>query len=202
MISLSADRRETPAARIAALQAHLSERESKIGLPEDPGELFSQIRRHLVDASDEGHLATKINEVFARVKLSDSPIGKSPEVQGIYGGEKDLKRTGEKPHIARRDGAWFVFTITVRRRRGQPLELVAYDFELCFPSQAVEGARFPRFIRFDLNQPGHDNESRGLRSHLHPGHDDLIVPAPIMSPLEILDLFVAGLLVSDHSRKA
>lgn len=51
----------------------------------------------------------------------------------------------------------------------------------------------PKFVRFDLNMPGHHNEAPGLRCHLHPGHDDLQVPAPFMKPLEIVDLCVYGL---------
>jgi hypothetical protein len=39
----------------------------------------------------------------------------------------------------------------------------------------------------------HRNETRELRSHLHPGSDDILAPAPLMSPLEILGLFIDGL---------
>jgi hypothetical protein len=45
------------------------------------------------------------------------------------------------------------------------------------------------FLRFDLNLPEHENQQRELRCHLHPGSDDVLVPAPMMSPLEVLDLF-------------
>jgi hypothetical protein len=90
----------------------------------------------------------------------------------------------------------------VRTRKGQPLELIAYDFELCFPERLHQEARFPRFVRFDLNPPAHGNESRGLRCHMHPGHDDLLAPAPLMSPFDVLDLFVAGLVLPERPRKA
>jgi hypothetical protein len=76
-ISLSAERRrEAPSERAEALQAFLCGREGTLNLPEDPNELFRQMRKHLVDASDEGHLAMKAHDVIERLKWSPSPIGK------------------------------------------------------------------------------------------------------------------------------
>jgi hypothetical protein len=49
------------------------------------------------------------------------------------------------------------------------------------------------FLRFDYNLPAHRNEEREIRCHLHPGSDDILVPAPLMSPLEMLALFIDGL---------
>jgi hypothetical protein len=161
----------TPADRARLLQDHLCEREHTLRLPSEPRMLEREIRNRLVNACDEGILAMKPHEIYAQLKLSDSPLDRRPEYKGIYGGEKDLKRTGKRPCFRRRD---------------------AYDFELCFPERDDREARLPRFVRFDLNQPAHDNESRGLRCHMHPGHDDLIAPAPLMSPLELLDLFLSS----------
>jgi hypothetical protein len=84
----------------------------------------------------------------------------------------------------RDDDAWFDFTITVRKR-GQELELLAYDFEIRFPP-----GRGAPFLRFDLNLPGHRNADRELRMHMHPGSDDILVPAPLMSPKEVLAIFI------------
>jgi len=194
--------RRSPDARAEALQAHLCERDADLCLPEDAGELHKQLRSYLVAASDERLLATKVADVFRWLKLSPSPLGQEPEYMGIYGGEKDQKRIGDGPRFVRKDGAWCTFTITVRARRRQPLELVAYDFELCFPERTDWERRLPRFVRFDLNPPAHGNESKGLRCHMHPGHDDLIAPAPLMSPMDVLDLFVYGLVLPEHPRKA
>jgi hypothetical protein len=46
----------------------------------------------------------------------------------------------------------------------KPAEILGFDFEIRFPeSVPIE------FFRFDLNLPGHDNQTDGLRFHLHPG---------------------------------
>ncbi|MFV8749137.1 hypothetical protein ACNOYE_01155 [Nannocystaceae bacterium ST9] len=62
------------------------------------------------------------------------------------------------------------------------------DFELVFPDGHV-----PTFVRFDLNEPGHENEEREIRSHMHPSNDDLLVPAPVMGPEELLDVLIRRL---------
>ena len=69
------------------------------------------------------------------------------------------------------------------------MELVAYSFEMRFADDFE-----PTFIRFDLNPPNHLNTERGLRAHIHAGTDDYSVPSPVLDPLEILDLFLFGLI--------
>lgn len=161
-------------------------------LPASADDLFSALRKSLRDASDEGRLSTKPHEIFKLLKLSSTGKGET----AILGGEKNFQRTRDKAHFARADGAWFDFTITVAHAgRDKSLILVAYDFEIRFPEHVK-----PTFVRFDLNQPGHDNETLGLRSHLHPGSDDLSVPSPLMSPLEILDVILHGLALPGNPR--
>jgi hypothetical protein len=55
----------------------------------------------------------------------------------------------------------------------------------------------PSFVRFDLNKPGHDNAVVGERCHMHVGSDRYSAPAPLMTPLDILDLFIHGLRPSN-----
>jgi hypothetical protein len=194
---------QTSAERSQALQAHLCARADSLGLPETAEKLKRELQSRLLKACDEGLLAMKPHDVHACLWLSGPPRDATPESKGIYGGDKDFKRTGDKRGFRRGDGAWFTFSITVRARRGRPLEIVAYDFELCFPVGSQEETGLPRFVRFDLNEPGHANDAKGLRCHAHPGHDDLSVPAPLMSPVELLDLFLAGeLAVPARPRKA
>ena len=59
--------------------------------------------------------------------------------------------------------------------------MLAYDWEIYFPTgQPIS------FCRFDLNLIGHTNDDRGLRAHVHPGHDDLQVPSAVLTPVEAL----------------
>jgi hypothetical protein len=144
-------------------------------LPGNPRQLRAELCRTLITAHDEGLLRTAPAQVYQLVKLDDP----KPTESVIVGGFKNFKRNPALPHFKRDDGAWFDFAITVEQKRRGALELVAYNFELRFP----DGSH-PAFIRLDLNDPGHSNEDHGLRCHLHPGNDDLQVPAPLLSPGE------------------
>jgi hypothetical protein len=175
-------REESRLGRRIALQSRILA--GGLPLSGDAKDLFQVLRRYLLEACDTGDLSTRQADVFRLLKLAESPFG-GLDQKAIVGGEKDLKRRGELPCFVRRDGARLHFTITVTQRPGGPLVLFAYDFELMFPP-GLE----PRFVRFDLNEQGHDNEQNGIRSHMHPGHDDLQMPAPLLHPVEILDLLV------------
>lgn len=174
-------------ADIKALAGHIGSRE--LVLPDRPDKLRTIICNELWRAVDDGVLVTRKDECHKLLKLSDSPV-KGPNNIGIYGGDKDFKRTGLMKRFMRNDGAWFHFSITVGQPNRQLMTLIAYDFELCFSDEFIRDHCSPKFVRFDLNEPEHPNEIRDLRSHMHPGHDDLITPAPVMSPLEILHLFL------------
>jgi hypothetical protein len=75
------------------------------------------------------------------------------------------------------------------------MEAIGFNFEIRFPDQVPV-----RFLRFDLNLPEHNNEDRGVRSHIHPGNDDFMLNAPPMSPIEILHLFLYGLTIPAKQR--
>jgi hypothetical protein len=166
-------------------------------LPSRAKDLHRNLRNTLVRASNTGKLLTSPSRIHQLVRLLPEPPSQIAQdlhqlelrdgACCIVGGEKNQGRDRDIAHLARDDGAWFDFTLTVREH-GKQLELVAYDFEIRFPP----GMGAP-FLRFDLNLPEHHNEARELRSHLHPGSDDVLAPAPLMSPLELLTLFVDGL---------
>jgi hypothetical protein len=179
---------------LASVQAYAAARH--LELPSRAKDLFRALRAQLVAASNEGLVAEPPEKIFKFVRLLVEP---PPQILEhlrqrklhdrafcIVGGEKNQQRDPGVPHFKRHDGAWFDFSITVRERDEQ-LELLAYDFELRFPP----GSGVP-FLRLDLNLPGHDNDARDLRCHLHPGADDLQVPAPLMTPPELLALFLEG----------
>jgi hypothetical protein len=125
-------------------------------------------------------------------KKDPDPPAIGPHV--ILGGEKS-SRDPKHAYLKRNDGAWIHFKITVIWDGDSKVDLDSYDFEIVFPP-----GHQPPWCRIDLNPPGHDNEAEGLRSHLHPGNDDLIMPAPVMTPEEILKLFIDGLRPRDPAK--
>ncbi|MDI3283674.1 hypothetical protein [Polyangium sp. 15x6] len=147
-----------------------------------PKELRDRIRTRLLRASNQERIRTPLQGIHRWV--NEGPGDKRYE-RVITGGIKDFARRPESARIKRDDGAWLHFTMTVRWDGKSALEMLAYDFELVFPTGHV-----PPFVRLDLNEPGHHNEAIGLRSHIHPGNDDLQLPAPLMTPEELLDLFL------------
>jgi hypothetical protein len=188
---------------LQAVQKH--ELARALELPSRARDLHRDLRNALVRASNARKLLTSPAEIHRLVRLLPEPPSQiTQDLQKlklhdgaccIVGGEKNQERARHIAHLARDDGAWFDFSITVREN-GTQLELVAYDFEIRFPP----GMGIP-FLRFDLNLPDRRTETRGLRSHLHPGSDDILAPAPRMSPLEILGLFIDGLRRSEERKR-
>ncbi|HEX3759043.1 MAG TPA: hypothetical protein VHW23_10070 [Kofleriaceae bacterium] len=180
--------------KLARLQAYTTARQ--LDLPPRAKQLHHLLRNELLEASNTGAIADTPPEVFRRVVLlSEPPPTVLEELRArslhrhaycIIGGEKNQDRDHRIPHFRRSDGAWFDFSIVVREHAGA-LELLAYDFELRFPP----GMGVP-FLRYDLNFPHHDNAERDLRCHLHSGSDDMLVPAPLMTPSELLAVFIEG----------
>lgn len=184
---------------LADLQQHTNGRLLELDMR--ARDLRAGLTRALVAARNAKKLKTSNEDIANRVTLLDEKkIAQqmeklSKELQHrdlhrgafcIFGGVKNQGRDILLPHFERSDGAWFDFSITVRET-GDRLELLAYDFEIRF----APGMGAP-FLRFDLNLPDHRNQDRELRCHLHPGSDDILVPAPLMSPTEVLWLFIDG----------
>lgn len=184
--------------KLGKLQGDLLGRGGGLELASSSKALFEEIRGMLVRARKLDNLATSEDQVRALVRrIASHEVPKVHQAllqqrlhEGafcILGGVKNFHRDEAVPHLRRADGAWFDFSITVREGRGS-VELLAYDFEIRLPP--CHGAPF---LRFDLNLPGHGNEARELRCHLHPGCDDILLPAPLMTPQEVLTLFLEGL---------
>jgi hypothetical protein len=182
-------------ADLEQLHVHLTERSLNLPKsPHDPGRaLEKEIRGALLKAVHDGLLTTALNRVLAlleRFAAADLPkaLAKTVEVDkhifAITGGKKNQGRSRNVDHFERNDGAWFDFSI-VGRDTDAGIELLAYDFELRLPP----GEGVP-FLRFDLNPPKHRNDDRELRSHVHCGSDDWLIPAPLMTPAEVLTLFL------------
>jgi len=179
---------------LGAIQDHALARE--LVLPVSATALGRELRNALIQASNAGALRSSPAEIFQLIQvLAEPPPMVAEQLRErkllrdaccIVGGEKNQRRDPGLAHFVRDDDAWFDFSVTVRQRGA--LELLAYNFEIRFPS-----AMGSPFLRFDLNLPEHRNEHRELRSHLHVGSDDLYVPAPLMSPFELIGLFVHAL---------
>jgi hypothetical protein len=155
--------------------------------------LKTQILKLLTQANDEGKLKTKLHEIHDLLKLEKS-TQHGADVFEILGGQRNFKRLLDIPHFERADGCWFDFAILIDQKP-KPAEIIGFNFEIRFP-EAVP----VRFLRLDLNLQGHNNQDRGMRFHLHPGSDDLMVHSPPMSPLEILHLFLYGLPIPEKLR--
>lgn len=158
-------------------------------------QLYRDIQSYLLKASDQRLLGE------APTAIRQNLLFAGPDTKGYFeiaiGTVRNFNRTKALPHFTRRDGGWFDFQLQVKEEDSRA-EIIAYDFELRLPS----GSSFD-FVRFDLNPPGHDNQQDGLRSHLHINADDdgLAAPAPVMSPFEILDLFLHGLRRTGRIRR-
>jgi len=182
---------------LTELQAQATARCQNLELPENAKALLRELRTLLIKGHNAKKIFTPPQDVNRVVQLLPPPEKIRKQLEHyqlekaasciIVGNEKNQERDPTLPHIKRNDGAWFDFAITVREGVNG-LELLAYDFEIRLP--AALGAPF---LRFDLNLPGHANEVRELRCHLHPGFDDVLVPAPLMTPTELLTVFIEHL---------
>ncbi len=158
--------------------------------------LFQDIRQYLIQAVDDKLLEGGQAVVYDYLKFQ-------PQRKGKYviavGNVRNFHRDPSLPHFRRtKDQAWFDFLL-VLAERARSVEILVYDFELRLPGKGGASS----FVRFDLNPPEHDNEADGLRSHLHINSDDdgMSVPAPVLSPYELLDVMVHGLVPIGRVRR-
>jgi hypothetical protein len=160
--------------------------------------LRAEVFNLLTQASNEKLLETRSDELYGLVKLTpQSEHG--DKVSAVMVGDtqsKNFKRDPNKPHIARHDGAWFDFSILVDET-SKPAQIIGFDFELRFPAGSPASC-----IRYDLNTPGHDNQGKGFRFHVHPGSDDdeFMIHSGPLTPIEILQQFLYGLPIPTKPR--
>ncbi len=84
-------------------------------------------------------------------------------------------------HFHLESGSRLSFAITLREGNGR-CSLVAYRFQLNLPE-----TQSPSFYRFDLNGKAHQTPLLEPRCHFHPGVDDVRLPCPVLTPLDVLD---------------
>lgn len=177
----------------AELQSHSLERLEN-PLQGSSKDLLRALRNQLTGASDARVLSTPVCDILKHLQLAAEPaLAKElpePLRRGAFvitGGKKNQERSVDLAHFKRQDEAWFDFSIVGCEEAGT-VRVLAYDFEIRFP--VGHGAPF---FRFDLNLPDHRNQERELRCHLHAGSDDILVPAPPMTPTELLALCIHGI---------
>lgn len=197
--------------RAAATQKWICRRE--LELPDTPEKLMAKLRVHLQKAKHKKLITNSLDAITKELIKVDDPIrvelyerlklkeDEHPPRQliAILGGEKDFKHVKQGLFFEREDGAWFDFSLTLHRTEEQKRKLLAYDFEIRFPDPA--DPQKLSFMRFDLNPPS-NRRVDGMRCHLHSNVDDegLAVPAPLLTPFEILDLFIYGLRLRKKAR--
>lgn len=192
---------KTPPPEMPPLQKWLCSRELK--LPATPDKLMTELRaclqkakkgRKLKNNQDDitHHLLKKSapidSELYQRLKLDPNEHPRD-QIVSIVGGKKDYKDDANSLHFLREDGARFNFALTLHLIPKQDMILLAYDFELRFAGIAALS-----FVRFDLNPPANSRKDK-MRCHLHLNQNDdgLSVPAPLMHPVELLNLFIDDL---------
>lgn len=143
--------------------------------------------------------------VWHQSKQVDLPGGHRVKATSVIGGvEINRDRDPSLPCFRRSDGAWFDFHIDLRPYDGEleqhrgDLELLGYGYEIRFP--AALGCDIA-WLRFDLNHPEHHNETRSVRAHFHPGHEDLQAPSAVLRPDEALELLLSDLLQLPGKRR-
>lgn len=143
--------------------------------------LTRAVKPPLLAAINEERLTVPIQDLARHVRITQ-PVGTSFE---LVGGRRNFARSPDLVDLRMRDGGWITFSASLRMVDGG-LKIEAYNFERVFST-----SHNPPFVRFDLNPTGHDNDLRHIRSHLHPGNDDIQLPAPIFAPHELLELLLA-----------
>ncbi|MCX4242100.1 hypothetical protein [Paraliomyxa miuraensis] len=160
-----------------------------------PGHYFEKvIRSCLQRATIEGWLEGGSQTISRHIRL-DRRSAQVPEqgAQDLIGGPKNFRRRKDDAVLHTPDGGWLSFSAVLRPYESQ-VEVLAYNFE------RVYDARASRWLRFDLNPSGHDNDHRGLRAHFHPSSDDLQFPSPIFAPHELIDLLLAPPIPPDDRK--
>lgn len=147
--------------------------------------LRHHMRPRLVRASNEGRLAIGIEHIARHVRIT--PSQSERDAFDLVGGRRNFRRNLELADLRTADGGWLFFAAILRPTEAG-LEVLGYNFERFFQTDSR-----PSWVRFDFNEPGHANDDRGLRSHCHPGNDDIQLPSPIFAPHELVDVLLGGL---------
>ena len=157
--------------RAGDLEARLERQVAEIVLPSFR-EVLAGIRTYLLKRNlDNGNL----NNVYQLLRERTSPDA------GFISLGPEFDKGPTESHYKLSSKTRLSFGITLREANGR-CKLISYRFHLHLGT-----ARGPSFFRFDLNTRAHPNPLIEPRSHVHPGRDDIRLPFPVLTPLELLD---------------
>ena len=170
----------------------LQNRSASPALPASAKELRERVRVTLQKALRAGLLKTAHHDIFRLLEpVSPSEWRKEGRAYEFSCGpiNDELKDPNSRDCLVRDDEAVLSFSVIVGERSGQAmLELIAYRFDLTFPT----GAGIP-FIRFDLDAPDKGHAKDGLRAHIHPGLAEGRLPSAILDPVEAIHFLLVHL---------
>lgn len=133
---------------------------------------IAQVRTYLLRQDAEAGNRNNVHGIFKTITSQDV-------VYMTVGPSFDKGPT--ESHFYLESGARLSFGITLRAR-DRRCSLVSYRFQLNLPE-----AHSPSFYRFDLNDKAHEAPLFEPRCHFHPGLDDVRLPCPALTPMEVLD---------------
>jgi hypothetical protein len=149
-----------------------------------------------IEQSLAGLALPSVRDSFAQIRAylqwQDADLGHRNNVDRILRKNESKQRTvitvgpslDKGPmdsHFYLESGSRLSFTIVLREGHGR-CALVLYRFHLSLP----EG-QSPSFYRFDLIKEAHKSPLTEPRCHYHPGVEDVRLPCPALTPLEVFD---------------
>ena len=166
------------------LQLRLTDGTGRI--PVKAEDLCKALINELLRASRNDVIVNAQNDIRHLIQMTDGKPKTGP-VYEVACGPKEWKRpetVNPKVHLLREDAALIQFHLEVEELPDR-LRLLSYSMEMWLPVGGV----LP-FVRLHLNPPSRENADSGMRAHVHPGHDDIRLPTPILSPAEALSFLL------------
>jgi hypothetical protein len=135
-------------------------------------DMIAQVRTYLLRQDADTGNKNKVYNIFKTTTSRDV-------VYMTVGPSFDKGPTDSHFYLESGSRLSFGITLCESNRR---CSLVSYRFQLNLP----EGLS-PSFYRFDLNDKAHETPLFEPRCHFHPGLDEVRLPCPALTPLEVLD---------------
>ena len=142
-----------------------------LGLP-SARDVAAQVRTYLQHQNAELPLKNNVLELVKQTA--------SQEITSITLGPT-IDKGPTTQHFYLESESRLSFGIEIRETQGR-CSLVAYRFHFSLPD-----GMSPSFYRFDLNSQAHGTPLTEPRAHYHVAIEDIRLPSPVLTPLEVLD---------------